>query len=196
MSLTNCAPMRYNIPKSVGRISMFVNETRNDTDFNVKVSMFTSKKTRILITAVCVPLFIALGVGLLFLDDTDIFFPVFLFVFAGVMLLFMLLGFKPLVRALIKRSTDGKTFVNFYTFREDGYDIRSTDNSGTESELSGSYSGLVKVTEQNDFWLLYYNKTTYFAVSKYGMKEGSAQDLSDFFGMKLGNRYFPVGKNK
>ncbi|MDE7158858.1 MAG: hypothetical protein K2N74_04705 [Clostridiales bacterium] len=38
-------------------------------------------------------------------------------------------------------------------------------------------------------WLLYLNKATVFGVSKFGMTEGTAEELSEFFVRNVGDRY-------
>ncbi len=173
---------------------MVKNETRLDLDYNLRVTEnMAGRKCRIMLIVAAAILIVCGGV-VISLDyllpdgEPDLFFPIVCFAIGALFLIFALL-FKAFMRFLLKRNMQGKISTNTYTFTEEGYEVITDLNDGTESSASGNYISFTEVREYKDMWLLYLNKATVFSVSKDGMTQGSAEDLSALLISALGNRY-------
>lgn len=174
---------------------MFLNETKLDKEFNGKMSdNMVGRKTRLILFIGAFAMLIAgglsLGLDLAFPDEDgiEIFFPVFCFFMAVFLFVFAFL-YRSVFNKMYAKLSQGKETVNKYTFAEDGYEILTTVSDGTTSTAQGNYAGFTEVREYADMWLLYQNKATIFGVSKSGMTEGTAEELSTFFVRVFGDRY-------
>ncbi|MDE5896517.1 MAG: hypothetical protein K2H43_01740 [Clostridia bacterium] len=181
---------------------MFVNETKNDLDFNLKVAMRIGKKARItigiaaLVILLCGGIVLALELALLAEGESpDLFFAIVCLVL-GVLFLAFFFAYKPFMRMLLKKNMRGKEGVVRNAFSEDGYEQTATLNDGTASTTRGDYQSFIECREYSDLWLLYLNKATVFGVSKSGMIEGTAEELTAFFIGKFGPRYKTCFKRK
>ena len=171
------------------------NVTNNNLELNAKMSEhIASKKFRLLMLTVAVIILIC---GLIVLsldifspdeDGIDLFMPIMCFIGVAV---FGFIGaaFPKLIRYGLKKTMQGKESVNAYTFTDTGYSVKSELNDGTTSEARGLYTGLTQVREYNDMWLLYINKATVFIVYKFGMGDGSVEELSQLLKLNLNERY-------
>lgn len=181
---------------------MFENESKNDLETNLQVTLRNTKTARIVILAASLVL-VAVGIAALVLEllyteqetEPDYFFPVFILAL-GVFFLAFFIFYKPFFRKILKKTMQGKEGVNFYRFSEDGYEIFTTLNDGTTGTTQGNYHAITQCREFSGFWLLYLNKTTYFIVSKSGMKTGSAEELTQLFQSKFGEKYKVYYKKK
>ncbi len=174
---------------------MFVNETKADLEFSLKVSEnMAGKKTRILL-GIAVLITALAGVGTLLLEiffpgdeGADLFFPILclvLSVFCAATMVFS----KGLMNFTLKKMTQGKFATNKFTFNEEGYEVETVMSDGTTSSAQGVYDSFTQAKEYKDMWLLYINKATVFSLSKEGMVEGTAEDLTAFFARTFGSRY-------
>lgn len=179
---------------------MFENESKNDLETNVQVTLRNIRVTRIII-AVASLVMIAMGVVCLVLEllypdpEPDYFFSVLMLV-CGVLFLAFFIFMKPFFRKALQKTMQGKEGVNRYRFSEDGYEISTTLNDGTTGTTQGNYSAFTLCKEFPEFWLLYLNKATYFIVEKSGMKTGTAEELTGFLLSKLGGKYKVCYKKK
>ena len=76
-----------------------------------------------------------------------------------------------------------------FVFREDGFELKTERGEQITSRGTVAYSDLYRVVEFSDLWIVYLDRSTVFAVARSGMMEGRAEDLSVFFGVKLGDRF-------
>lgn len=171
------------------------NETHVDAEYNLRASdNIAGKKSRIVMIAAGAFL-ILFGVAFYLLDyfvlsgaDCDIFFPLFCGVLGAVFLVFGIV-FKSVLRKTVQKNMQGKESTEYFTFYEDGYEIVTRLNDGTESKSTGGYNGFTEAREYKDMFLLYINKATVFSVDKTGMKQGTAEELAALLLRKTGDRY-------
>ena len=178
---------------------MFVNETKVDLLFNTSVGMRIARRTRVILAVAAAVVFacggLILGLTIADPEESDYFLGI-LFLALGVFFGVLAIGYKPFMRRLIKRSMQGKESVQRYTFTEEGYEQVAILNDGTESRTQGNYAAFTECREYSDMWLLYLNKSTIFGVSKDGMKEGTAEELTALFMRVFGSRYKTCFKRK
>ena len=180
----------------------FTNETRMDVSYSVRMSEnMVGKKLKVLmlVGAVCL---IIIGAVWLTLElvlpsqwEPELIPPV-VFLALGLFVGVFALAFKPIIRYLTLKNMVGKESTNFYTFKEDGYEVVTKMSDGTESKATGNYGSFIEAKEYADMWLLYINKATVFSVSKDGMREGTAEELTALFMRNMGARYKVSYKNK
>lgn len=178
---------------------MIVNETKVDLLFNTSVGMRIARRTRVILAIAAVVVLacggLILGLTIADPEDSDYFLPI-LFLALGVFFGVLALGYKPFMRRVLQKNMQGKESVQRYTFTEEGYEQIATLNDGTESRTQGGYAAITECREYSDMWLLYLNKTTIFGVSKGGMKEGTAEELTALFMRAFGPRYKTCFKRK
>ena len=133
-------------------------------------------------------LFLVLGVVLLALK-ADVFFYAFCFAAAALLLIFLFFCYKPVLRAVLKKSLAGKEAVHRFVFREDGFELKSERGEQITAKGTVAYADLRKAVEYADMWILYLDRSTVLAVARGGMTQGKAEDLSVLFGVKLGERF-------
>lgn len=179
---------------------MFENQSRNDLETNLQVTLKSTKLSRIII-GVAALITLASGILILVLElmypksEPDYFTAVIMMVM-GVLFTSFFLFYKPFFRMILKKTMQGKEGVNFYRFSENGYEISTTLNDGTTGTTNGNYFAVTQCKEYSEFWLLYLNKATYFIVEKSGMKEGAAEELTRFFQNKFNGKYKLCYKKK
>ena len=178
---------------------MITNETKIYLEFNTRVSMRLAGKLRLLLFG-CAAVILVCGGVVLGLEiprgkEADYFFAILLLALG---VFFAILGavYQPFMRLALKKSMQGKESVQRYAFAEDGYEQVAVLNDGTESRTQGNYAAFAECREFSDMWLLFLNKSTIFAVSKSGMKEGSAEELTALFMRVFAHRYKTCFKRK
>lgn len=169
---------------------LFVNETKNDLDTGIQAMRGMMRKMKYGVGAGLGGFLMALGLALLLLEiyvseEKDYFFSVFLLVFGAVFFLFMMFFFDKLVRSNAKKLMQGKEGTVVSRFRQDGFEIVSRTNDGLTGTTQGEYNAFTQCVEYDDLWTLYYNKATTFVLKKDGMRQGSAQEFSDFLRTKI-----------
>lgn len=171
------------------------NVTKFDMDFNLRaVENMSGKKCRLMLFIAAAALgllggvFLALELLLWTKTDPDLEFPIICLVFAFVLVLFALL-LKPFFKLCLKKSTQGKQSTQIFAFTQEGYENETRLSDGTQSKATGSYEGFIEAKEYRDMWLLYISKATVFAVSKDGMTQGTAEELSEMLARNMGTRY-------
>lgn len=167
---------------------MFVNETKNDVDTNLAATLHTGGPVMAAVCGGMSALFLVLGAVLLALK-ADVFFYAFCFAAAALLLIFLFFCYKPVLKAVLKKSLAGKEAVHRFVFREDGFELKTERGEQITSRGTVAYSDLYWVVEFSDLWIVYLDRSTVFAVARSGMTEGRAEDLSVFFGVKLGDRF-------
>ncbi len=182
---------------------MIVNQTKNDLELNTLASKYISGKARIWFFVISL-VFMAIGVLSFCLEyflpseeGPDYFFGIFFMAFGVILLVFDVFFYTLLLKGLSKKYMDGKYSDCRYTFTEEGYTWESviTDGEAT-SRTQGGYASITQVSEYDDLWLIYLNKSTIFALRKSGMVEGTADDLSALLRSQLGPRYKTFCKKK
>ena len=178
---------------------MFENESKNDLETNLKVTLKNTKATRIIIIIAAIVMLasgaVCLALEILYPEPDSDYFGIFMLVM-GVFFLSFFLFYKPIFRGILKKTMQGKEGVNFYRFTEEGYEISTTLSDGTTGTTQGNYSAFTLCKEFPEFWLLYLNKATYFIVEKRGMKTGTAEELTQFFQNKISGTYKVCYKKK
>lgn len=173
---------------------MFVNETKIDVETTLKADLYMSKIQRLLFIAVIPPVFVLLGIALIFVDASW-FFPVFLFVFAVISVIFFAFFYPLILRKLIKRAMGGKERGAVYTFREEDFDIVTEDPAEGENAQGESYAAYTKCEEYPDMWILYRGNMV-SVLLKDAMTEGTEEDFCVFLAVKLGDKYLMKDKSK
>ncbi len=171
---------------------MFENETKVDLETNLRASRHIIRNKRIALCALSV-FIILLGIAMLLLEifvwkDGDYYVGI-IFTILGIFLFFFNLFFNAVLRNTTKRALQGKESVVKYSFREEDYEAVTLVNDGTTSSTSGNYLSFLKICEYEDMWLIYFNKTTVFAVGKDGMTKGTSEELSEFLKTRVGAKY-------
>lgn len=174
--------------KFCGETFMLVNETKNDVNTNLAATLYTGGPVMAAACGGMAVVFAVLGVVLLLLKS-DVFFYAFCFAAAGLLVLFLLFGYKPLLKAALKKSLVGKETLHRFLFREDGFEMSLLRGEQITAKGFVSYQDVKKVVERRDLWLIYVEKSLVIAVARDGMVEGKAEDLSVLFGVKLGERF-------
>ena len=171
------------------------NETRIDVSYSVRMSEnMVGKKLKVLMLIGAVFLIIVGAVWLtleLVLPgewEPELVPPI-IFLALGLFVGVFALAFKPIIRYLTLKNMVGKESTNFYTFTEEGYEVVTKMSDGTESKATGNYGSFIEAKEYADMWLLYINKATVFSVSKDGMREGTAEELTALFMRNMGTKY-------
>ena len=167
---------------------MLVNETKNDVETNLAATLHTGGPVMAAACGGMSVLFAALG-GLLLGIGADVFFYAFCFAAAALLILFLLFGYKPLLRVVLKKSLAGKEAVHRFVFLEDNFEFRTERGEQITGKNTVAYQDILKVVEYADMWIVYLDRSTVLAVSRGGMTEGRAEDLSVLFGVKLGERF-------
>ena len=167
---------------------MLQNETKNDVDTNLAATLYTGGPVMAAACGGMAVLFAALGTVLLLLE-ADIFFYAFCYAAAGLLILFLLFGYKPLLKAALNKSLVGKETAHRFLFREDGFEMSLIRGEQVTAKGFVAYQDVRKVVERRDLWLIYLEKSMVIAVSREGMTEGKPEDLSVLFGVKLGERF-------
>lgn len=181
---------------------MFINETKIDLEFNAKASKNIAGKGTFILLIVAAVFTAIIGIVNLVTElrspseeGTDLYFSIFILVLSFICASFVVF-YKPIMKLVLKKMTHGKETTNKYTFNEDGYVVETVMTDGTTSTAQGGYDGFTQAKEYKDMWLLYINKATVFALSKDGMVEGDAVDLTIFLAKTLGSRYKVCYKTK
>lgn len=178
---------------------MFVNETKNNVENNVKAGVAMTRKVRILLLVMgLVVTLLGIIMEILYytvLRGEDDFFGILLIVLGAALLVFYAV-FPAVFRKTLVKNMQGKESVVRYTFTDEGYEIFAEDTSASSSVTKGNYSAFTECREEKEFWLLYYNKAAMYILSKYGMKEGTEQEFTEFLKQKLGSRYKTTHKKK
>lgn len=181
---------------------MFINETKVDLEFNAKVSINVAGRGTFILLIVA-SLFTAI-IGVVNLvsdlrfpneDSSDWYFSIPILVLSFICAS-LAVFYKPIIKFVLKKMTHGKETTNKFTFNEDGYVVETVMSDGTTSTAQGNYNSFTAAKEYKDMWLLYITKATVFAISKEGMVEGDAIDLTIFLAKNLGSRYKVCYKNK
>lgn len=167
---------------------MFVNETKNDMKTNLSATLHTGGPVMAGACGGMSALFLVLGAVLLALK-ADVFFYAFCFAAAALLLLFLFFGYKPMLKAVLKKSLAGKEELHRFVFREDGFEMRSERGEQIGARATVAYADLMKAAEYADMWILWLDRSTVLAVARDGMTQGKAEDLSVLFGVKLGERF-------
>lgn len=167
---------------------MFVNETKNDVETNLSATLHTGGPVMAGVCGGMSALFLVLGAVLLALK-ADVFFYAFCFAAAALLLIFLFFCYKPVLRAVLKKSLAGKEAVHRFVFREDGFELKSERGEQITAKGTVAYADIMKVVEYSDMWILYLDRSTVLAVARGGMTQGKAEDLSVLFGVKLGERF-------
>ncbi len=167
---------------------MLQNETKNDVNTNLAATLYTGGPVMAAACAGMAVLFAALGTVLLLLE-ADVFFYAFCYAAAALLILFLLFGYKPLLRAALNKSLVGKETAHRFLFREDGFEMSLVRGEQVTGKGFVSYQDVKKVVERKDLWLVYLEKSMVIAVSREGMVDGKPEDLSVLFGVKLGERF-------
>lgn len=174
---------------------MFVNETNNDVEQNVRVAEKSFGKGWRIFTLIASIIVLACGILSLVLeivspseDGMGIALPI-VYICLGVVFLFFWLFIKVFLRFIIKKNVQGKEVFNKFVFNADGYEIFTTMTDGTTATTNGVYSAFTSVKEYEDMWLLSLNKANVFAVDKSGMVEGTADEFSEFLKHEVGDKY-------
>lgn len=167
---------------------MFVNETKNDMKTNLSATLHTGGPIMAGVCGGMSALFLVLGAVLLALK-ADVFFYAFCFAAAALLLLFLFFGYKPMLKAVLKKSLAGKEELHRFVFREDGFEMRSERGEQIGARATVAYADLMKAVEYADMWILWLDRSTVLAVARDGMTQGKAEDLSVLFGVKLGERF-------
>ena len=181
---------------------MFVNETKADLEFSLKVSDNMAGKKNLVLLGIASLITAIAGAGTLVLElcfpseeGSDLFFPILCLVLA-LFCASLAVFYKPIMKLVLKKLSQGKETTNRFTFNEDGYFVETVMTDGTTSTAQGSYETFTAAKEYKDMWLLYINKATVFSVAKDSMIEGTAEDLTAFFARTFGSRYKVCYKNK
>ena len=167
---------------------MLVNETKNDVETNLAATLHTGGPV---MAGACIgfaAFFALLGAVLLALK-ADVFFYAFCFAAAALLLLFLLFGYKPMLKAVLQKSLAGKETVHRFVFLEDNLEFRTERGEQITGKSVVAYQDIRKVTEYADMWIVWLDRSTVLAVSRSGMTQGRAEDLSVLFGVKLGERF-------
>lgn len=178
---------------------MFVNETKNNVENNVKAGMAMTKKVRLLLLVMgLVVTLLGIALEILYhtvLHEQDDFFGILLIVLGAALLVFYAV-FPAVFKKILVKNMQGKEAIVRYTFTDDGYEIFAEDTAASSSVTKGDYGAFTECREEKEFWLLYYNKAAMYILSKYGMKEGTEQEFTEFLKQKLGSRYKATHKKK
>ena len=175
---------------------MIKNRTKVDLKLNLRIyERILGKKYRIILflasaaLLLCGVVVIALARLYALGASIEFFFGLFLFVL-GIVVGVAAVAFKSLfMKKILKKHMRGKVPTNDYSFTEEGYEVATCMNDGTQGSASGSYDAFIEAREYKDVWLLYLNKETVFAVSKSGMTEGTAEEISALLSRAMGVRY-------
>ncbi|MDE6676969.1 MAG: hypothetical protein K2K12_04600 [Clostridia bacterium] len=180
---------------------MFENETKLNSETNIKLVKHTSRKIRVVGCISCLCLMILAGallpVELLVWKDGDELILIVLIALGavGTALSFV---FYPLIEHIFKKTMQGKESTVKYIFREEGYEVFSPMDDGSLSSTYGNYPALTKCREYADMWLFYIRHVGYkgfpyssmkYMVLKDGMTKGTAEELSQFLLGKFGTKY-------
>ena len=166
---------------------MFVNETKNDVETNLSATLHTGGPIMAGACGGFAAFFAVLGAVLLALK-ADVFFYAFCFA-AALLLIFLFFCYKPVLKAVLKKSLVGKEAAHRFVFREDGFELKSERGEQITAKGTVAYADLMKVVEYSDMWIVYLDRSTVLAVARGGMTQGKAEDLSVLFGVKLGERF-------
>ena len=180
---------------------MFVNETRNDVENNLKASATMTKRLRLVMIIISV-LIIAGGAVWFVLDllksteeEVDIGSSLILIIFGIIFLLFWIFLIK-LQRKSVEKTMQGKESSVHFEFRDDDFEIVANTNDSLVSTTRGNYFAVTECREDKELWLLYFNRATVFLMLKSGMKEGTAEEFTAFLKERLGSKYKIVYKQK
>ena len=181
---------------------MFINETKNNVENNIKASATMLKQLKILMVLISLILIVAGGVWLAFdlvkstneeLDPTSSL----IILLCGVLLLVFFLCLGKLQRSSFQKTMQGREFDVRFVFDDARLEIVSTASDGSfTSTVQGNYYAITECREDSDLWLIYFNKATVFVMLKSGMTEGNAEDFTAFLKERLGSRYKVVYKQK
>lgn len=166
---------------------MFINQTKHSIPTMQKANLYISNRFRFLFIAIVPPVFVLLGIVLI-IAKTNLFFPVFLFVFAVISAVFFAFFFPIALKKLVARTFCGQESMITYTLREDSFDVTGQEGSEAENTEGELYAAITKCEEYSDMWILYRGDLV-SVLEKSGMTEGTAEELNVFFAVKLGNRY-------
>lgn len=173
----------------------FKNETKKDLELKIRMHDNIGGRTAGKMTLVGAIVMLVSGVSLLVLEllfpseEDSVLYPAIVICVLGVLFVCFALAFKPIRKAILKGNMQGKESTNAYTFTEEGCEVVTRMNDGTEITASGNYDGFTEVKEYKDMWLLYIDRETMFPIAKDGMKEGSAEELSALLSRTMGKRY-------
>ena len=180
---------------------MFVNETKNDIEGNVKASAAMIKKLRLIMIIISVLMTLAGAVWFAFdfekgmQEETDIYFSLAVLI-CGVVFLLFWLCFNKIQRKTLEKTMQGKEAIVHFEFRDSDYEIVSTSNDSLVCTTKGNYFAVTECREDKELWLLYFNKATVFLMLKSGMQEGSVEEFTAFLKERLGSRYKVIYKQK
>ncbi len=166
---------------------MLVNQSHYNVETELKARMYMGRPVRFCFIVVLPVLFVALGIVLLFVEGVNLFFPIFLFVFAAASI-FAASFYPILLRRLIAKLLNGKSGEIVCTFLDDGLSVHAEESLGVENAAGAPYSIITKCGEYADMWLLYRGSVV-LPLEKAGMTRGTAEELSVLLAVKLGNRY-------
>lgn len=179
---------------------MLENESKNDLENNLKVTMKNTHTSRIVIGiagfVVLVCGAIVLALELLYPDNEPDYVSASVILVLGIFFVLFFVFYKPFLRKTLQKTMQGKEGVNTYRFTEEGYAISTVLNDGTTGTTQGNYFAVTLCKEFPEFWLIYLNKATYFIVEKSGMKTGTAEELTQFFMNKFNGKYKVCYKKK
>jgi len=173
---------------------MFINETKVDLNFNLKMNRYLSGKKVRMMLAILGALLMCCAIATLTLElmsmdeEADFFMPVFSFVMAIFMFSFACF-YNSVLKMTLKKMMQGKESLDRYVFTEEGYEKISKINDGTSSTASGDYNAFTEAKEYKDMLLLFINKATIFPIERAGMIEGSWEELTSLVNRKLGDKY-------
>lgn len=181
---------------------MFVNETRNDVENNVKASATMTRQLRLIMLILSLLFIVSGGVWLGFglynatTEEVDITAQL-IVIICGIVLFVFLLCFNKIQRKALESSMQGKEASVRFEFRDDGYEVVSVFlNESLTGTVKGNYYAVTECREDKELWLLYFNKANVYLMLKSGMQEGTAEDFTAFLKERLGNRYKVVYKKK
>ena len=181
---------------------MFINETKNNVENNLKASATMLKSLKIIMVIVSLVLIVAGGVWFAFdlvkstneeLDPTSSL----IIILCGVLLLAFFLCLGKFQKSTLEKTMQGRELHVRFAFDDADLEIVSTASDGSfTSTVKGNYYAITECREDSDLWLVYFNKATAFVMLKSGMIEGSAEDFTAFLKERLGSRYKVVYKQK
>lgn len=156
-----------------------------------------SSKPRFILNVVVSPIFVVFGIIFLILECTvfqkgAFFAPALALVFGVLLFVFGFFFYGWFLRLLTKWTMKGKETdsIDTYTFHDKGFEMTATSKDGGTASTRVDYRSLNKVCEYPEMWLLHLNRATVMFVRKDGMKEGTAEEVTELLKSKLGEKYF------
>ena len=119
-------------------------------------------------------------------------------IFAGFGLLLLALSLGAVskrVSAMLREAKEFYAVENVYVFSENGFAVENKVKGRIKTK-EVPYANILRAVEVKKFFFLYVNRTLAFIVSKAGIEEGSAEELSKTLFAALGKKRCKLKKGR